>query len=246
MVNIIEIFKNLFKKHNNLNKEELIYEFVSILKSQIINSTGIEVSNIKLDKKTDIRKEYTNIYDIKENIVYFLPINDGYPTCPFEFYNGKDVVISNKKVFSEIKNLDEILIKMTELFDVCLDSDIIIDPYGFMLELTDELEPDYKGNAKLVVRKGAIVNNSLKDGRFEDARKYFINRYLDHFIGWNFGLSVNRNEELKNKLEKLNDKVIEMGIREYAGAGFEVYGVCDIVTHGLQHYRFKRGNERIR
>ena len=142
-------------------------------------------------------------------------------------------------------NLDDIVVKK-ELKIVFMGTP------EFSVEVLDALTKHYKVKAvvtqpdKLVVRKGAIVNNSLKDGRFEDARKYFINRYLDHFIGWNFGLSVNRNEELKNKLEKLNDKVIEMGIREYAGAGFEVYGVCDIVTHGLQHYRFKRGNEKIK
>ena len=35
------------------------------------------------------------------------------------------------------------------------------------------------------------------------ATKYFINHFLDHFIGWNFGLSVNRNEDLKRELEEL-------------------------------------------
>ena len=67
------------------------------------------------------------------------------------------------------------------------------------------------------------------------ARK-FINKFLDHFIGWNFGVSVNRNEKLKAELESLNEKVINMGLREYAGTGYEVYGIETEEHNGLQHF----------
>ena len=88
----------------------------------------------------------------------------------------------------------------------------------------------------MVITDKAILNNKLNKDNFDDVNKYFINLFLDHFIGWNFWLSINRNDELKRELEKLNDKVIDMGIREWAGSGFEVYGVEDEVHNGLQHY----------
>ena len=85
------------------------------------------------------------------------------------------------------------------------------------------------------------------------ATKYFINHFLDHFIGWNFGVSVNRNEKLRNELESLNEKVIDKGIRKYAGAGFEVYGVDSEAYNGLQHYSLpieksvgKKENKRLK
>ena len=68
-------------------------------------------------------------------------------------------------------------------------------------------------------------------------QKYFINHFLDHFIGRNFGLSVHRKEKLKKELEELNEKVISMGIREYAGSKLEVSGNEDRAVDGLQHYK---------
>ena len=125
---------------------------------------------------------------------------------------------------------------MVRIFNQSLDNRIVLDPYYFMLELTDEPCKDYKGNVSLVITEKAIRNQKLNDQNFDEATKYFINHFLDHFIGWNFGLSVNRNETLKRELEELNEKVIDMGIREWAGSGFEVYGVEDEVHNGLQHY----------
>ena len=184
-----------------------------------------------------IEKEYVNAFEISNNLVYFYPLNDGMPTCGFEFYKNGELVIDNGKEYSQISNLDEILLQMVRIFNQSLDNRIVLDPYYFMLELTDEICENYHGNVNLVITEKAIRNQKLNEENFDEATKYFINHFLDHFIGWNFGLSVNRNEDLKRELEELNEKVIDMGIREWAGRGLEVYGVEDEVYDGLQHYK---------
>ena len=194
----------------------------------------------------EINKEHVNAFEISNNLVYFYPLNDGMPTCGFEFYKNGELVIDNDKEYSQISNLDEILLQMVRIFNQSLDNRIVLDPYYFMLELTDEICENYHGNVNLVITEKAIRNQKLNEENFDEATKYFINHFLDHFIGWNFGLSVNRNENLKRELEELNEKVIDMGIREWAGPGFEVYGVEDEVYDGLQHYKLPTKKEKVK
>lgn len=171
-----------------------------------------------------------------DNLIFFYPVNDGMPTCPFEFYKDGKLVLHNQTVYSEITNLDEIILQLVRMFDKSLEDGIVLDPYYFMLRLEEEVKPSYKGRASLVVTEKAIRNQKLNKDNFDEATAYFINHFLDHFIGWNFGVSVNRNETLRNELEALNNKVIEKGIRKYAGSGFEVYGIDSEAYNGLQHY----------
>ena len=193
-----------------------------------------------------LKKEHVNAFEISNNLVYFYPLNDGMPRCGFEFYKNDKLIIDNDKEYSQISNLDEILLQMVRIFNQSLDNRIVLDPYYFMLELTDEPCKDYQGNVSLVITEKAIRNQKLNEENFDEATKYFINHFLDHFIGWNFGLSVNRNEDLKRELEELNEKVIDMGIREWAGPGFEVYGVEDEVSDGLQHYKLPTEKEKVK
>lgn len=233
---MVDILKKFFnrddknKKENELDKKENELEQVN----KIADFLGLEFVFHKLDK---IEKECTNAFEITNNLIYFYPVNDGLPTCEFEFYKDGELVIYNDMEYIQLSNLDDILLQMVRTFDKALDNRIVLDPYYFMLELTDEVCKDYKGNAKLLITEKAIRNQKLTDDNFDEATKYFINQFLDHFIGWNFGVSVNRSAVLKKELEELNDKVIDMGIREWAGPGFEIYGVEDEVYDGLQHYR---------
>ena len=193
-----------------------------------------------------INKEHVNAFEISNNLVYFYPLNDGMPRCGFEFYKNDKLIIDNDKEYSQISNLDEILLQMVRIFNQSLDNRIVLDPYYFMLELTDEICENYHGSANLVITEKAIRNQKLNEENFDEATKYFINHFLDHFIGWNFGLSVNRNEVLKRELEELNEKVIDMGIREWAGPGFEVYGVENEVYDGLQRYKLPTEKEKVK
>ena len=219
MSNVLKTFFN----HNELKQVKSIADSLNL---------KFNLHNLK-----KLKKEHVNAFEISNNLVYFYPLNDGMPTCGFEFYKNGELVIDNDKEYSQISNLDEILLQMVRIFNQSLDNGIVLDPYYFMLELTDEPCKDYQGNVSLVITEKAIRNQKLNGQNFDEATKYFINHFLDHFIGWNFGLSVNRNEDLKRELEELNEKVIDMGIREWAGSGLEVQGVEDKVCDGLQHYK---------
>ena len=193
-----------------------------------------------------IEMDYTNAFEISSNLIYFYPLNDGMPRCGFKFYKNGKLIIDNDKEYSQLFNLDDIILQIVRIFNNALDNRIVLDPYYFMLELTDEICENYHGNANLVITEKAIENQELNEENFDEATKYFINHFLDHFVGWNFGVSVNRNEVLKRELEELNEKVIDMGIREWAGPGFEVYGVEDEVYDGLQHYKLPTEKEKVK
>ena len=196
---------------------------------------GVDYTNCYTLPKAYINDE--NAFFSYSGLVYFYPPNDGAPTKPIYHYVNHDLVLRNSYAFQEIENLDDILLKMVEIVDKAFDEKIAINPYGFMLHLDGELTKDYKGKASLVMTNNSFSKNDSK------RRKYFINRFLDHFIGWNFGVSVNRNEELKEALLKLNDKVIKKGLREDAGPGFNVYGIETEAYKGLQHYYLPTTND---
>jgi hypothetical protein len=199
----------------------------------IAESLGLKFALHDLKKQ---KKENVNAFDISSNLVFFYPLNDGEPTCTFSFYENEKLVLDNRSEYSQISNLDEIIRQMVKLYNQALDSRIVLDPYYFMLELSNRVAPNYRGRAKLVATEKAIMNPKLSTFNFDRANTYFINQFLDHFIGWNFGLSVNRNEKLKEELNKLNEKVIKMKLRESAGLGFEVFGTDTEAINGIQHY----------
>ena len=233
-----DIFE-LLKRHKRCKECEQELKQDHNLINIFANALDLKLCYYNLKK---IKKDRTNAFEISNNLIYFYPYNDGRPTCSFEFYQNGELIIGNDKVFSQISNLDDIILQMVRIFNQALDKRIVLDPYYFMLELTDEVHKDYKGRANL------IITQKLNEENFDEAQKYFINRFLDHFIGWNFGLSVNRNETLKKELEELNEKVIDMGIRKYAGPGFEVVGSEDEAIDGLQLYELptEKGSKKTK
>lgn len=253
MTNIIKKFFNRSNESKCRNfseqENELKYGIVLGQENELNQFHRIaEFLGIKLEAH-DLRrilKSRVNAYEISNDLVFFYPLNDGMPTEEFEFYKEGKLVIGNDKEYSQISNLDDIILQMVRLFSISLDNGIVLDPYYFMLELTDDVRENYRGKAKLVITEKAIRNQKLNKLNFNEANKHFINRFLDHFIGWNFGLSVNRNEGLKMELEQLNEKVIDMGIREYAGTGFEVYGTENVAYDGLQHYSLSTEKVKVK
>ena len=226
---------NLLKQKLMKNKEKL--ENYNDNKKMIKNKKklGVEFSIDNL-RRLPTQGGFNRFSMDDNNMVYLYPVNDGLPTCPFEFYKGTKLILNNQKVYSEITNLDEIILQIVRIFNKSLDEGIVLDPYYFMLKLDEEIKTYYKGGATLVITEKTIRNQKLNKKNFDQANKYFINKFLDRFIGWNFGVSVNKNETLKNELEELNEKVIDMGLREYTGPGFSVYGVDSEAQDGLQHY----------
>ena len=239
MKNYLLALKNLLIKKKEANPREMSNVTVDNNEKDDNSETnyeeilGLQSSSYEL---TRVLKANTNAFEISNNLIYFYPPNDGMPRCPFEFYSDGKMVIDNRMAFIQITNLDDILLEMTNIMEKALDNYVIINPYSFMLELTGDIHGYYHGTAKLVLSDKAIKNKDVLECDLDDARAYFINVFLDHFIGWNFGLSVNRSSKLREALERLNNKVIDLGIREDAGPGFEVYGVDEVAYDGLQHY----------
>ena len=243
MINHITFFTKKIKRNLNLKKESKNNsKIMSILEKKkeakeekFAKEFGVDFYDNYLLPKAYVSSD--NAFFTYSGLIYFYPPNDGTAILPFSFYRDHDLVLRNTNDYSEIENLDEIILEMIRIFDKALDKKIAINPYSFMLKLEDELKQDYKGKATLVMTSRSITTSDYK------SRKYFINRFLDHFIGWNFGVSVNRNENLKEALHKLNDKVIEKGLREDAGPGYGVYGSDTDVYKGLQHYTLPKSKE---
>jgi len=174
--------------------------------------------------------EGKNVFLLHEDpLLLFYPHNDGMPTCPFVWARNKGSIVNpelypimdNQKDFTQISNLSDILQKTTTVMQESYEKKIpVVYEEYFGLRLTDQVKPHYTGKAQLVW----FVGDHLKKGAsFKDATNYFCNRYLDVFIGWNFGDVVKANSELEKQLlsfaEQLNtDKVRP---KEHP-AGFEV------------------------
>ena len=258
MKNLLILLKQVLIKNKNVyvpqieqveyENEKTIVENIDENKRiiDIANKIGLEFALHSLKKLSSQNgRDGVNRFKIEDdNMIFLYPVNDGMPTCPFEFWKDGKLVLHNQNVYSEITNLDEIILQIVRIFNESLDNGIVLDPYYFILRLNDDVKENYKGSATLIITEKAIRNQKLNEDNFNEATKYFINHFLDHFIGWNFGVSVNRNTTLKEELLSLNDKVIEMGIREYAGSGFEVYGVDDEIYNGLQHFTLPTGKKK--
>ena len=229
--NLLKIKKNVNSNIDNVTVEEVNDDntnfYASLLGKKIIKSDLVE-KHIGA----------SNVFDITSNKIYFYPPNDGMPTFPYEFYFDNRLVIDNENAFRQITNLDEILIEMTRLMNLGLEKHIILSPYNFMLELEDEIKPNYVGRAKLLLSDKTIINDTISIEKEDAARIYFINRFLDHFMGRNFGLSITKNKELKNALDELNEKLINKKLRVYAGNGYDVFGRDDVEINGILHYHF--------
>ena len=211
----------------NAKKEEKII-------NQVVDTLGIKYH--PYDVLSSVMNSSNLIcFTIQKNLIYFYPRNDGSVKNACIFSNTNRV-ITNEHNFQEITNLDEILIEMVRIYNIALDENIVLDPYAFMLELTPPLNKDYHGNGTLVLSDKAIVSKSLGRLAIKDAQKEYINHFLDHFMGWNFGVSINRNDQLREDLNELNKRVIKLGIRKYAGPGRNIIGSEHEAHNGLQIY----------
>ena len=173
------------------------------------------------------------VYLIQGNMLDFHPSNDGMPTYSIYWYETKrnKKVIDNRTNFSEITNLEDVLVTTTKVMEATMDSAVVINPYGnFLLQLIDEPLSSYRGRAKLALidndppkkRENGKLRKIKNSETIEEAQSDLANEYLDHFIGWNFGHVVRRNKPLRDLLTSLNIRLIETGRRKHAGSGLEV------------------------
>lgn len=158
--------------------------------------------------------------------VRFYPYNDGYTYTPKRQWFGKFIIkgdewivrylmiMDSKKAFSNITNLKEILMQMIELYWDNIDKDVFMDPYEFGLMLEDEPAEGYVGHARLVITADTIKNRKIDVDEKEHARQYYLNRFLDCFMSWNFGAIIEQDVELQVRLNQLNELAILKGIRK--------------------------------
>ncbi len=196
------------------------------------------ISKVKV-KKMDKKNEGVNRVFVGEGKYILLhPANDGLPTCPIEWYGRfkrkPKMIMDNQSSFKEIINLSSLLLQMIRLYVKYIDEDIFIASAGFAARLDDEIKAKYIGKASLVLTKDSIRNDKVKVDQVFEAKKYFINEFLDHYIGWNFGIAIKNDSELQKELNLFNDLVISKRLREYAGNGFDVWQSKDVV-----HYKLK-------
>lgn len=188
---------------------------------------------------TEKYKPDNQFYAKNGRYILLYPANDGKPTCPFEWYGEFDgkakMIMDNQLAFKNITNLSDILLQIIRLYTRYIDEDVFINSYGFAIRLDGKVEPDYVGEASLVITDDTIKNDKVDHKQAVEAKKYFLNEFLDHFIAWNFGVAVRSNPQLEIELLEFNSLVIQKGLRKYAGTGFEVWSSDDV-----QHYELKK------
>lgn len=228
-------------KQEPLKEDETMEEEMELTPESIAKLLDIQLTEDNI-KRTDSRKRS---YQLK-NKIYFVPPNDGYQKNIYKYYQNNRVVIDNQTAFSQITNLDEILIQMVKIFDKALDNEIVLDPYSFIIELTELPKKTYNGKAKLLMTEAAIKNEVLNENTFEEATIYFINMFLDNFMCYNFGKAINRNKELEEELNKLNEKVIELNLREEFEIDDDALDKEEDLYQGIDYYYLPTKKSKVR
>lgn len=234
---VIKTFKN--QTGIQLDKH-FVAEYQKITAKQVALENGIDYIFDAKGRKFGSKEHMVNqVYAGKGKYILLTPANDGMPTCPIEWYGKFDgkpqIIMDNQTSFKCISNLSEILLQMIKLYTKYIDENIFIDSSGFAIRLDDEICQNYYGKASLVLTENAIRNKKVKPKDSIDAKIYFINDFLDHFIGWNFGVAITSNNELENELNKFNELVIKKGLRKDAGCGFDIW-----MSEDVQHYKLKK------
>ena len=198
---------------------------------------GLSYINRVLDSEEKNHKkiDFSNRCYMKKNrYICFYPPNDGKHKCKADWYctcNDHIVkVMDNQEAFANITNLNEILRQMVNIYVRYIDNEkVSINPYGFAISLEDEVTSNYVGKAKLVVTSDSIILDT-------ENKAHYLNEFLDRFIGFNFGIVISNDSLLENKLNHLNDLVIQRSMREYHGEGYEV-----ICTEKIKQYELRTG-----
>ncbi len=214
-------------------------DFQKITAKNVADENGIEYISNATGKKLNLGEKYVNqFYAVKGKYILLHPANDGMPTCPFQWFGKFDgkymIIMDNTSSFKCITNLSDIILQMVRLYAKYIDDDMFIASAGFAIRLDDEVHPNYTGKASFVLTDDAIRNKKVKPEQVIKAKKYFINDFLDHYIGWNFGVAVKSNPQLEKELLEFNSLVISKGLREDAGPGIRVWSSDDVQPYILK------------
>lgn len=144
------------------------------------------------------------------------PYRNGDKATVVEWYGEKNdcffKILDNYDSFKSITNLEEILFQIITLYTDFIDRDIFIDFTGFAIKLEDEVTENYQGRATLVITDELIQNDNVE---YEDryiAKKYYLNSFIIHFIGWNFSDIARNNVLVKLGLTELKKLARDRGL----------------------------------
>ena len=193
-----------------------------------------------MEEVTNTESSKINKYFAYQNrYVMFCPPNSDIVNKPVSFY-GKfgtkiEKLMDNQSAYKNITNLSSILMEMVRLYEKHIDDNTIIAPYRFLLRLKDEvIKPNYIGKADLVMEDNTLFNQAVEASDIPSAKKFFINQFIDHFLGLNFGVVIREDLKLEKNLLKFNKMIISKGLREFAGLGIRV-----LKSDAVQQYDFK-------
>lgn len=229
---------------NNIKEKLLIYNKQKLLCDNYDKVDAImiaEDNNIEYLDDFKIKELYTQDYKnsrfaLDGKYILLYPANDGMPTCPIAWYTKKrEKIMDNQFSFENITNLDDILLKIIELYIKYIDDNVFIASNSFAIKLEEENAPNFIGRASLILTKDSIRNNKVKKEQIVEAKKYFINGFLDQFLGWNFGNIINNNSQLEEKLLEFNELVISRDLREDYSMGLDVW-----TSEKVKGYELKR------
>lgn len=128
---------------------------------------------------------------------------------------------------------------MLKLYEKYIDEEVFLSAVGFAVRLEDNVYPNYYGKASLVLTGDAVRNNKVTPKEVVEAKKYFINYFLDIYIGCNFGLALISNPELEKAFNDFNELVIKKGLRQYPGNRFDVVYSEYVVPYELKKHKLK-------
>ncbi len=203
-------------------KEEKEYQRINV--GAFADKYNLDYASIVSGDVIESNDFYERILAKDNKYIRFYPCNDGYTYSLKKQWFGKFIIkektirylmiIDSEKAFSNITNLKEILMQMIQIYWDCIDKDVFLDPYEFGLMLEDEPVEDYVGPARLVLTADTIKNRKIEVDEKEHARRYYLNRFLDSFMSWNFGAIIEQDLELQVRLNQLNELAILKGIRK--------------------------------
>lgn len=237
---IIQIIMNILRRLGLFqgDMKEFVKDIGTLESLQGIEKMGYSdaiYKKLKRDGENEI------VLNPKNSIILWIPHNDGMPTCPFNFYNGDEVVLTNRFDFTELNNLPTLLHQVTDIMTEAYQAKTPVFSFdNFGLKLKDELIKDYSGESDLVYLKLGIDPKALKER--EKATNYCTNQFLDRFMGWNYGDLIRQDSELEDKLITLTQQLLSESNRvSDKGMAFEVcYRTNDTKVNNFYNFELAK------
>lgn len=206
------------EKRRRITDVKQSISFRDITSEAIADENLIEYIPSTIDKQVFLTPYLTLAYAVENKYISLHTSNKGISSCLIEWYgkfdNSSRLILTNNSIFMSITNLSDILLEIVQLYKKYIHDDIFISSNDFAIRLIDEPCANYVGKASLVFTKNTIRNSFIEPEDIVYAKKFFINEFLDRFIGWNFGKIILNDHDLENELLDFNNYIISIGLRE--------------------------------